>query len=143
MAKHTINNKYQAHDTALSVRRQFLSCQKHKNEIYYHMEPVEEEQKSSPHTVLDTPLLPIAARAGSSAAALEPAVSSRNITVALLPDSTPQVSDIVRTIVAEKLKISTDQIPLNGIIKILAAGMYHRLGFLAERKVLSLILINL
>ena len=132
MAKHTINNTYQARDTALSVQRQLLCCQKHKNEIYYHVEPVEEEQDPSPHIVLDTPLPPIAAPACPSTAALETAVSSSDMTAALVPDSPPPVSDIVRTIVAEKLKKSTDQLSLNSTIKILAAGVYYCPESLAE-----------
>lgn len=125
MAKHTINNTYQTRDTALSVHRQFLCCQKHKNEIYYHEEPVEEERDPSPRILLDTPLPPITAIAGPSAGVLDRAVSSSNITVALVPDSTPQLSDIVQTIVAEKLKKTTDQLSMNSTIKILAAGMCH------------------
>ncbi|KAL9120415.1 MAG: hypothetical protein Q9187_003025 [Circinaria calcarea] len=122
MAEHTINNIHQTRDTALSIQRQLLCCQKHKNELYYHAEQVEDEQDPTSRTILETPPSPISGPAGYSAAAIGQAVSSSNRTVALVADSNPQVSDIVRTIVAEKLKKSTDKLSLSNTIKILAAG---------------------
>ncbi|KAI2452468.1 beta subunit of fatty acid synthetase, partial [Ophidiomyces ophidiicola] len=44
MAKRTISSKYEAYDAATSVQRQILCYNKDAKEIYYDVDPIEEEE---------------------------------------------------------------------------------------------------
>ncbi|RPB10026.1 3-oxoacyl-synthase [Morchella conica CCBAS932] len=119
MARRTLAAKYEAYDAAQSLQRQILCYNKDAKEIYYDVEPVEEEE---------TPEVPVAS---SSAPANVPAASAPVAAAAPAPSSGPaaqvadapvQAVDIVRSLIAQKLKKSLAEIPLSKAIKDLVNG---------------------
>ena len=61
MAKRTLASKYEAYDAAKSVQRQILCYNKDAKEIYYDVDPVEEEPRARPPPPLlvTPPALPL------------------------------------------------------------------------------------
>ena len=124
MAKRTLASKYEAYDAALSVQRQILCYNKDAKEIYYDVDPVEEE------------VAPLAEDGGAPAASSSsipspsatpiavPPPSSSSGPAAAVPDATVQAVDIVRSLIAQKLKKSLAEIPLSKAIKDLVGGQY-------------------
>jgi fatty acid synthase subunit alpha, fungi type len=118
MAKRTLASKYEAYDAAKGVQRQILCYNKDAKEIYYDVDPVEEEPEpvaaasSSPSVPAATAAAPAAAAAPAPSAG--PAVS--------VPDAPVQAVDIVRSLVAQKLKKPVGEIPLGKAIKDLVGG---------------------
>jgi fatty acid synthase subunit alpha, fungi type len=119
MAKRTIASKYEAYDAAKSVQRQILCYNKDAKEIYYDVDPVEEEAA------------PAAGGSGNSAPSQSASTSAPVAAVALPPSSGPaaQVADapvgavdIVRSLIAQKLKKPLMDIPLSKAIKDLVGG---------------------
>ena len=123
MAKRTVASKYEAYDSALSLQRQILCYNKDAKEIYYDVDPVEEEPT------------PVADKNGSSAAS-SPAQSQPSAPVATAPpppasgqpaaavaDVPVSAVDIVRVLIAQKLKKPLADIPLTKAIKDLVGGM--------------------
>ena len=127
MAKRTIASKYEAYDAAKSVQRQILCYNKDAKEIYYDVDPVEDE--------------PAPAAGGSSGSApsqATPTTTSAPATAAAPPPPragpAAQVSDapigavdIVRSLIAQKLKKPLTDIPLSKAIKDLVGGEYIRI----------------
>jgi fatty acid synthase subunit alpha, fungi type len=127
MAKRTIASKYEAYDAAKSVQRQILCYNKDAKEIYYDVDPVEDE--------------PAPAAGGSSGSApsqATPTTTSAPATAAAPPPPSAgpaaQVSDapigavdIVRSLIAQKLKKPLTDIPLSKAIKDLVGGEYIRI----------------
>jgi fatty acid synthase subunit alpha len=121
MAKRTLAAKYQAHDAAKSVQRQILCYNKDAKEIYYDVDPVEEEPE---------PATPEASSSGASAAAPTAAAPTAAAAppppsagpAAQVPDAPVQALDIVRALVAQKLKKPVQDIPLSKAIKDLVGG---------------------
>ncbi|KAJ5692047.1 Fatty acid synthase subunit alpha [Penicillium macrosclerotiorum] len=98
MARRTLASKYEAYDAATSVQRQILCYNKDAKEIYYDVDPIEEE--------------PVA----------EPAAATAVTAV-----------DILRSLVAQKLKKSLADVPLSKAIKdlvgdALTLGCFTSLG---------------
>jgi fatty acid synthase subunit alpha, fungi type len=123
MAKRTLASKYEAYDAAKSVQRQILCYNKDAKEIYYDVDPVEDEPA------------PAASGSGDSASASSaPSPASAPAAAALLPPSSgpaAQVADapvaavdIVRSLIAQKLKKPLMDIPLSKAIKDLVGGAY-------------------
>src|ERR1700712_1202987 len=120
MAKRTLASKYEAYDAAKSVQRQILCYNKDAKEIYYDVDPVEDEPESA------------AAGPSSSAPASAPSSSSAPVAAAPPPPSAgpaaqvPDVPvgavDIVRALIAQKLKKPLLEIPLSKAIKDLVGG---------------------
>jgi fatty acid synthase subunit alpha len=120
MAKRTLASKYEAYDAAKSVQRQILCYNKDAKEIYYDVDPVEDEP----------------AAAGPSDAAPAPAASSSSAPApvsaappppsagpaAQVPDAPVGAIDIVRSLIAQKLKKPLLEIPLSKAIKDLVGG---------------------
>ena len=125
MAKRTLASKYEASDAALSLQRQILCYNKDAKEIYYDVDPVEEEEEASPATgapaVLSTSGTAASASAATTAAARPPPSAGPAVQVADVP--VPAV-DVVRTLVAQKLKKPLTEIPLSKAIKDLVGGPY-------------------
>ncbi|KAK4177343.1 hypothetical protein QBC36DRAFT_236917 [Triangularia setosa] len=118
MAKRTLASKYEAYDAAKSVQRQILCYNKDAKEIYYDVDPVEEE----PEPVAAAPSsssAPAAAAPTAVAAAPPPPSAGPAASVADAP--VPAV-DIVKALVAQKLKKSVADIPLGKAIKDLVGG---------------------
>lgn len=128
MAKRTLASKYEAHDAALSLQRQILCYNKDAKDIYYDVEP-EEEEAAAP-----------AASSGDSAPAPQGSAPAAAVPVAAAPppgagpaaavaDEPVTATDILRALVAQKLKKALMDIPLTKAIKDLVGG--ELLGILA------------
>ncbi|KAI9805515.1 MAG: hypothetical protein M1825_000766 [Sarcosagium campestre] len=120
MAKRTLASKYEAYDAALSVQRQILCYNKDAKEIYYDVDPVEEDA-AGPST--DTPApsaAPSSSSASASAAPAAPAPSAGP--AAQVADAPVSAVDILRVLVAQKLKKPLTEIPLSKAIKDLVGG---------------------
>ncbi|KAF7546584.1 hypothetical protein G7Z17_g8331 [Cylindrodendrum hubeiense] len=95
MAKRTLASKYEVNDAAKSVQRQILCYNKDAKEIYYEADPVEDEPE------------PVAAPSRPAAA---------------IADEPVQAVDIVRALIAQKLKKPLLEVPLSKAIKDLVGG---------------------
>ncbi|PNP40924.1 hypothetical protein TGAMA5MH_06790 [Trichoderma gamsii] len=126
MAKHTLAAKYESYDAAKSVQRQILHFDKDMKEIYYSTDAAETE--------LDVPVASIseaeASATGAKIATPASAVPVLAATPSLLqqrqkvqiPDTSIQAIDIVRSLVAQKLKKSTSEISVSKAVKDLVGG---------------------
>lgn len=124
MAKRTIASKYEAYDAALSVQRQILCYNKDAKEIYYDVEPTEEETAPAPTSATST-AAPQAAPADAATAvpaavAAPPPPSSQPATQ--VSDAPVTAVDILRALIAQKLKKPIMEIPLSKAIKDLVGG---------------------
>ncbi|KAL4780488.1 hypothetical protein BJX76DRAFT_337894 [Aspergillus varians] len=120
MARRTLASKYEAYDAATSVQRQILCYNKDAKEIYYDVDPVEEEPETTPETAA-TP----AASGASAAVAVAPAPAASAPSAgpaAAVEDAPVTALDVVRTLVAQKLKKALSDVPLNKAIKDLVGG---------------------
>jgi fatty acid synthase subunit alpha len=123
MAKRTIASKYEAYDAATSVQRQILCYNKDAKEIYYDVDPVEEEpvapaaETSASSSFPPPSSAPAAAAAAPSAPAAAPAGPA-----AAVADTPVTALDIVRALVAQKLKKGLLEIPTSKAIKDLVGG---------------------
>ncbi|ERT02538.1 uncharacterized protein SPSK_04795 [Sporothrix schenckii 1099-18] len=123
MAKRTLASKYEAYDAAKSVQRQILCYNKDAKEIYYDVDPVEEEPEPTPEASSGGAPAPAAAAAAAAAAvpvAAAPAPSSGP--AAQVPDAPVQALEIVRALIAQKLKKPFLEVPLSKAIKDLVGG---------------------
>ncbi|KAI9803149.1 MAG: 3-oxoacyl-[acyl-carrier-protein] synthase [Piccolia ochrophora] len=124
MAKRTLASKYEAYDAALSVQRQILCYNKDAKEIYYDVDPVEEEAAAPAASSGGDPApssngaTPAAAPAAAAPAAAAPSSGP----AAQVADAPVSAVDILRTIVAQKLKKPLTDIPLTKAIKDLVGG---------------------
>jgi fatty acid synthase subunit alpha len=121
MAKRTLASKYEAYDAAKSVQRQILCYNKDAKEIYYDVDPVEDEPEPAAGSASsgDAPAAPAGAAAAPVAAA--PAAPSAG-PAAQVADEPVQAIDIVRALIAQKLKKPLQDIPLSKAIKDLVGG---------------------
>jgi fatty acid synthase subunit alpha, fungi type len=122
MAKRTLASKYEAYDAAKSVQRQILCYNKDAKEIYYDVDPVEEEPEpaAASSSADAAPAASPAAAAAPVAAAAPPSSGP----AAQVPDEPVQAIDIVRALIAQKLKKPLLEIPLSKAIKDLVGGEY-------------------
>jgi fatty acid synthase subunit alpha len=126
MAKRTLASKYEAYDAAKSVQRQILCYNKDAKEIYYDVDPVEEEpEPAAAEASSSSPAAAAPAVAAAAAAAAPPPPSAGP--AAQVPDAPVQAIDIVRALVAQKLKKSIQDIPLSKAIKDLVGGKWRSL----------------
>jgi fatty acid synthase subunit alpha len=124
MAKRTLASKYEAYDAAKSVQRQILCYNKDAKEIYYDVDPVEEEpEPAAAEASSSSPAAAAPAVAAATAAAAPPPPSAGP--AAQVPDAPVQAIDIVRALVAQKLKKSIQDIPLSKAIKDLVGGKWR------------------
>jgi fatty acid synthase subunit alpha, fungi type len=122
MAKRTIASKYEAYDAAKSVQRQILCYNKDAKEIYYDVDPVEDEP--APTAGGSSDLAPSQATPSTTSApvAAAPTPSPNAGPAAQVTDVPVGAVDIVRSLIAQKLKKSLMDIPLNKAIKDLVGG---------------------
>lgn len=119
MAKRTLASKYEAFDAAKSVQRQILCYNKDAKEIYYDVDPIVEEPEPTPAAASSSSAsAPAAAAAAPVAAAAAPSAGP----AAQVPDAPVSASDIVRALIAQKLKKPFAEIPLSKAIKDLVGG---------------------
>lgn len=121
MAKRTLASKYEAYDAAKSVQRQILCYNKDAKEIYYDVDPVEDEPEPA---AAPSSAAPAAPAAGAAPAFAAPAASAGP--AAQVPDAPVGAVDIVRSLIAQKLKKPLMEIPLSKAIKDLVGGEYCR-----------------
>ncbi|KAJ9132479.1 Fatty acid synthase subunit alpha [Coniochaeta hoffmannii] len=118
MAKRTLASKYEAYDAAKSVQRQILCYNKDAKEIYYDVDPVEDEpEPAAPAATSSSAPAPAAAAAAPVAAAAPSAGPA-----AAVADVPVQAVEIVRSLIAQKLKKPLLEIPLSKAIKDLVGG---------------------
>lgn len=120
MARRTLASKYEAYDAATSVQRQILCYNKDAKEIYYDVDPVEEE----PEAAAEAP----AAAAGAPAAAAPVAAAAPPPSAgpaAAVEDVPVTAVDILRSLVAQKLKKGLSDVPLTKAIKDLVGGKFE------------------
>lgn len=125
MAKRTLASKYEAHDAALSVQRQILCYNKDARDIYYAVDPAEEEPEPAAAGSGNAPAAPSSAPAPAAAAVAAPAPAASAGPAAQLPDAPVTATDILRALVAQKLKKPLLDIPLSKAIKDLVGGASH------------------
>lgn len=123
MAKRTLASKYEAYDSALSLQRQILCYNKDAKEIYYDVDPVEDEPAPAPAAEgsSSSPAAPAAAPAAAAASAPPPPPSG-GAPAAAVADAPVSAVDIVRSLIAQKLKKPLADIPLSKAIKDLVGG---------------------
>jgi fatty acid synthase subunit alpha len=122
MAKRTLASKYEAYDAAKSVQRQILCYNKDAKEIYYDVDPVEDEPEPVAASSSSAPSAP---SSGPAPAVAPPAPSAGP--AAQVPDAPVAAVDIVRSLIAQKLKKPLMDIPLSKAIKDLVGGTYYTL----------------
>ncbi|KAL1850497.1 hypothetical protein VTK73DRAFT_9649 [Phialemonium thermophilum] len=125
MAKRTLASKYEAFDAAKSLQRQILCYNKDAKEIYYDVDPVEEEPEPTPAAAGSSgggaPAAAAAPAATPAAAAAAPPPPSAG-PAAQVPDAPVGAVDIVRALIAQKLKKPLLEVPLSKAIKDLVGG---------------------
>ena len=122
MAKRTLASKYEAYDAAKSVQRQILCYNKDAKEIYYDVDPVEEEpEPAAAASESSSSAAPAAAAAAHVAAAPPPSAGP----AAQVPDAPVAALDLVRALIAQKLKKPLLEIPLSKAIKDLVGGEFQ------------------
>jgi fatty acid synthase subunit alpha len=121
MAKRTLKLKYEAHDAARSIQRQILAYNKDAKEIYYDIDPVEEESEAAAPSSAAAPAAGSSAPAAAAAPAA-PVPAAGAGPAAQVPDEPVTATDILRALVAQKLKKPLLDIPLGKAIKDLVGG---------------------
>ncbi len=122
MAKRTLASKYEAYDAAKNVQRQILCYNKDAKEIYYDVDPVVEEE-APPAGGEATPSSSSApGQSSTPAAAAAPRPPPSSGPAAAVADQPVQAVDIVRSLIAQKLKKPLSEIPLSKAIKDLVGG---------------------
>jgi fatty acid synthase subunit alpha len=119
MAKRTLASKYEAYDAARSVQRQILCYNKDAKDIYYDIDPVEEEPEA-PAPSAGGPAAPSSAPTAAAPAVAAPPPGAGP--AAQVPDAPVTATDILRALVAQKLKKPLMDIPLSKAIKDLVGG---------------------
>ncbi|GAO46578.1 fatty acid synthase alpha-subunit [Saitoella complicata NRRL Y-17804] len=122
MANRTLKAKYEAYDAALSLNRQTLCYTKDQKEIYYNIES--EEPAAAPAAAAPAAAaapIPAAAASGPVAAAPAPAAAPAGPAVDI-PDEPVKAVDVLHCLIAQKLKKTTDEIPVSKAIKDLVGG---------------------
>jgi fatty acid synthase subunit alpha len=119
MAKRTLATKYDAHDAALSLQRQILCYNKDAKDIYYDVDPVEDEPEATPGAAAaPSSGAPAASAAPVAFAAPSPSAGP----AAAVADAPITALEIIRALVAQKLKKTLAEIPLGKAIKDLVGG---------------------
>lgn len=119
MARRTLASKYEVFDAAKSLQRQILCYNKDAKEIYYDVDPVEEEPEPTPASSSST-AAPAAVSSAAPVAAAAPPPSAGP--AAQVPDAPVQAVEIVRALIAQKLKKPFLEVPLSKAIKDLVGG---------------------
>jgi len=128
MAKRTLASKYEAHDAARSVQRQILCYNKDAKDIYYDVAPIEEEEdevKPAASEGGEKPTTNAVPSPVTISASSPPAAGSGP--AAAVADAPVGAVDILRALIAQKLKKPLLDIPLSKAIKDLVGGKYHQM----------------
>jgi fatty acid synthase subunit alpha, fungi type len=119
MAKRTLALKYEAYDAAKSIQRQILCYNKDTKEIYYNADssPIPDAPNADSNPIPDVPAI-----APTPTRAAPPLPSAAQATP--VADAPVSAVNIIRSLVAQKLKKPLLEIPLSKAIKDLVSGMY-------------------
>ncbi|KAJ5798237.1 uncharacterized protein N7503_007533 [Penicillium pulvis] len=118
MARRTLASKYEAYDAATSVQRQILCYNKDAKEIYYDVDPIDEEEQAAEAAPAAAPAATSSASAPAAAAPPPPSAGP----AAAVDDAPVTAVDVLRSLVAQKLKKSLADVPLTKAIKDLVGG---------------------
>ena len=129
MAKRTLASKYEAFDAARSIQRQILGYNKDVKEIYYDVDPVEDEPATAASSTSAPSSSSATAPATAPVAAAAPPPPSAG-PAAAVADAPIGAVDILRTLIAQKLKKPLSEIPLSKAIKDLVGGQYWSVAML-------------
>ena len=130
MAKRTLASKYEAYDAALSLQRQILCYNKDAKEIYYDVDVAEEDEAAAPAADNTGSTAPASsAPAAAAAATAPPPPPPSGQPAAAVADEPVGAIDIVRTLIAQKLKKPLTEIPLSKAIKDLVGGTCRARSF--------------
>lgn len=121
MARRTLASKYEAYDAATSVQRQILCYNKDAKEIYYDVDPVDEEEQAAEAASAAAPAAASSAPAPAAAAPPPPSAGP----AAAVADAPVTAVDVLRSLVAQKLKKSLADVPLTKAIKDLVGGRFN------------------
>ena len=127
MAKRTLAAKYEAYDAARSVQRQILCYNKDAKDIYYDVDPVEDEPAAPAPSSGGSDAAPAPSGAPAAAAPAAPRPQSSAGPAAAVSDAPVGAVDVLRALVAQKLKKQLQDIPLSKAIKDLVGGKRSRL----------------
>lgn len=127
MAKRTLASKYEAHDAALSLQRQILCYNKDAKDIYYDVEPEEEEAAAPAAGSGDSAPASQGSAPAAAAAPVAAAPPPGAVPAAAVADEPVTATDILRALVAQKLKKALMDIPLTKAIKDLVGGEFSRI----------------
>lgn len=122
MARRTIALKYAAKDASLLVQREVLSYAKDKSKIYYESDlekpaPVPETLAEKAPTVEKSPSQP------TSTPPLPTAAVEVDTPIETADEPAPN-TDIIRAMIAHKLRVKFSEIPLSSSVKDLAKGRF-------------------
>ncbi|KAF2857556.1 fatty acid synthase subunit alpha [Piedraia hortae CBS 480.64] len=120
MARRTLAAKYEAYDAARSVQRQILCYNKDAKDIYYDVDPEEEPAPAPTHSTAPPAASGNAPVAAPAAAPPPPAAGTGP--AAAVADAPVGAVDVLRALIAQKLKKPLQEIPLNKAIKDLVGG---------------------
>ncbi|PSS23380.1 hypothetical protein M430DRAFT_33877 [Amorphotheca resinae ATCC 22711] len=135
MAKRTIKSKYEAQDATLSGKRQLLSVDRDRAEIYYEVDPYSSPAESASDSSNETsnPPPPYTASVPETSEASRPSPPSApgrtnaGVLSSKKPDAPISALEIIVGIIAQKLKKSSDEIAATSTIKSLVSGGFPRL----------------
>jgi fatty acid synthase subunit alpha, fungi type len=117
MAQRTLKTKYEGYDQALGMQRQVLAYSKEGKEIYYNVDPPAPLEEETPATPAPAAAAPVATAAPTPAPAAAPAGPAAQIA-----DEPVKATDIVHTVVAQKLKKTLEEVSPGKAIKDLVGG---------------------
>jgi fatty acid synthase subunit alpha len=116
MATRTLKAKYESEDSSVSRTRIILCHAKNTKEVYYQFEDAPPEVSQSDDSTT------AAAEAAPQVVVAAVAAPPRSSAAVALEDEPLKATNVLRTIVAQKLKKRSDEIPLSKTIKELVGG---------------------
>lgn len=129
MAKRTLASKYEQYDAARSIQRSILCYNKDAKDIYYDVEPDSDEEAPSQgqqQSGGDAPAGQSSASSQPAAAPAPPPSGAGSGPAAAVEDTPIKAADVLRALIAQKLKKPMMDIPLSKAIKDLVGGMRIR-----------------
>ncbi|KAF8312438.1 fatty acid synthase, partial [Clavulina sp. PMI_390] len=120
MATRTLKAKYEVSDDSLNVTRAIFCHAKNQKEIYYQFEDEAAEEPAGEASEPAAASTPAAAAAPAAVAAAPVAAPSGP--VAAIADEPIKAIDVLRVIIAQKLKKKVEEVPLSKSIKDLVGG---------------------
>jgi len=118
MAQRTLAAKYDAYDAAHSIQRQVLTLAKDEKEICYEVDSVKENPRETSTSI------PLVEQSPASVAPPPLAAAVTNQKAPPIADAAMTATDVVRAVIAHKLKKPLPAVSLSESIKILVKGKF-------------------